>query len=65
MSETAQISIPPRLMAELEDYVREGWARDVNTLVVEAVRRFLESHHKALAQSFIRDDVEWGLHGQD
>jgi len=31
----------------------------------EAIRRFLESHQPGLMDDFIREDVEWGLHGRD
>jgi hypothetical protein len=25
----------------------------------------LESHQEAMAEQFLNEDVEWGLHGQD
>jgi hypothetical protein len=41
--------------------VEEGWATDVNELLAEALRRYLESHSSQLSETFIREDVEWGL----
>jgi hypothetical protein len=31
----------------------------------EAIRRYLDSHRPDLMEKFIRDDVEWGLHGDE
>ena len=28
------------------------------------LRRYLESHSAELAEKFIREDVQWGLHGK-
>jgi hypothetical protein len=37
----------------------------MNALLTEALRRYLESHSEALAEAFVREDVQWGLHGGD
>jgi hypothetical protein len=29
------------------------------------MRRYLESHLETMNECFIREDVYWGLHGQD
>jgi predicted nucleic acid-binding protein len=31
----------------------------------EALRRFLDVHRPELLERFIREDVEWGLHGEE
>ena len=61
----AEISLPKRLAEDLQAQVKAGWFPDINSLVVEAVRRYLESHHSDLNEQFIRRDVEWGLYGDD
>jgi hypothetical protein len=33
--------------------------------MVNAVRRFLETHRPELMERYIWEDVEWGLHGED
>jgi hypothetical protein len=38
-----------------EAFVEQGWAGDLNELLAEALRRYLESHSSRLAESFIRD----------
>ena len=66
MDETsAIILLPPRLAKQVEDYIREGWFPDVNTLIVESLRRYLETHRGELNERFIREDVEWGLYGSE
>jgi len=37
----------------------------MDELIAETVRRYLESHLYAMNEQFIRDDIDWGLHGQD
>jgi metal-responsive CopG/Arc/MetJ family transcriptional regulator len=62
---TVQTKIPDKLYREAESLVREGWFRDEGELLSEALRRFLDTHRPELMEKFIRDDVEWGLHGKE
>lgn len=57
--------VPDKLHARALALVREGWFKSAADLVVEAVRRYVEAHEPALMERFIREDVEWGLHGDD
>jgi hypothetical protein len=65
MPEPVVVNVPPRLFAQLETLVKEGWYTDVDSLVVEALRRYLEAHNLDLSEQFIRQDVDWGLHGNE
>lgn len=60
-----QAELPPELTARARSYVEEGWASDFNELLADALRRFLESHSAPVTESFVRQDVQWGLHGND
>ncbi len=60
-----QVTFPPRVHQQMRALVAEGWFRDESELVIEALRRYLESHQPELMERFIREDVEWGLHGRD
>jgi Arc/MetJ-type ribon-helix-helix transcriptional regulator len=62
---TVQTKIPDKLYQEAESLVKEGWFRDEGELLSEALRRFLDTHRPELMEKFIRDDVEWGLHGNE
>jgi len=65
MSSAIQAELPPELLAQAQAYVEEGWATDVNELLAEALRRYLESHSSQLSETFIREDLEWGLKGNE
>lgn len=56
-----QTEIPIGLLIEVQNLVKEGWFRSVDEVVLDALRRFLESHRVELMEEFIRQDVEWGL----
>jgi len=62
---TLQAQIPEALYDRVNALVRDGWFRDPGEVLGEALRRFIESHQGYLAEKFLRDDVEWGLRGDD
>ena len=65
MTTAIEAQIPDRLAQQAQALVRDGWAADFNAVLVEALRRFLESHRPELTETFLREDVEWGLHGRE
>lgn len=65
MSTTVHADLPDQLARHGQELVRNGWVPDMNTLLTEALRRYLESHQEALAEAHLCEDVQWGLHGQD
>ncbi|HEX3529514.1 MAG TPA: CopG family transcriptional regulator [Thermoanaerobaculia bacterium] len=60
-----EAEVPQRLLGELQDLVTAGWFRSLDEIVVDALRRFVESHRGELMDEQIREDVEWGLRGAD
>jgi Arc/MetJ-type ribon-helix-helix transcriptional regulator len=62
---TIQTEVPEQLYKKVQMLVKEGWFRDEQDIFSEAIRRFLDAHRPDLMEKFIRDDVEWGLHGHD
>jgi len=62
---TIQTEVPEQLYRKAQALVREGWFRDEQNIFSEAIRRFLDAHRPELIEKFIREDVEWGLHGKD
>ena len=66
-TQTAPIraEVPVPLLAQLQALVDQGWFRDLDDLVLDALRRFVDSHPAELMEVFVREDVEWGLHGRD
>jgi hypothetical protein len=62
---TIQTEIPNDLLTQAQDLVEAGWFRNLDELMLDALRRFLESHRGELMEEFIRQDVEWGLTGNE
>jgi Arc/MetJ-type ribon-helix-helix transcriptional regulator len=60
-----EAEIPAQLFAEIQSLVDTGWFRSVDDVVLDALRRFLDSHREELIEGLLREDVEWGLHGRD
>ena len=56
---------PAGLAAQAQKLVEASWFRDFDELLQDALRRFLESHREELMEEFIRQDVEWGLSGDE
>ena len=60
-----QTEVPVGLLVQAEDLIEAGWFRSLDELILDALRRFLESHRAELMEEFIRQDVEWGLEGNE
>jgi len=60
-----ETEIPAQLFNEMQTLVNSGWFRSIDDVVLDALRRFLDSHREDLTEGFLREDVEWGLHGRD
>jgi hypothetical protein len=65
MSNTHHTEIPDQLWQQAQALVQQGWADNLEEIVTDALRRYLESHQAVLTETFIQEDVEWGLHGED
>lgn len=57
--------LPDQLYQEMTTLVTKGWYRSETDIILEALRRFLDIHKAELMEQFIREDVEWGLHGRE
>ena len=60
-----EAELPAALAAQARAFVAEGCASDLDELLAEALRRFLDSHTSELTEAFMKEDVQWGLHGDD
>ena len=63
MTTTIQAEIPEQLVKQAQQMVDRGWAANIESILAESLRRYLESHQDGLSEQFIRDDVAWGLTG--
>ncbi len=62
---TIEAQLPDRLYAKTLSLVQEGWFRDEQEIFLEALCRYLDAHRPELMEQYIREDVEWGLHGDE
>jgi Arc/MetJ-type ribon-helix-helix transcriptional regulator len=62
---TIQAQIPDQLWQQAQALVQHGWANNMQEMLNEALRRYVESHQAVLAESFVQEDLAWGLHGKD
>ena len=65
MKTAIQAELAEQLVADARAFVEESWVGDFNDLLAEVLRRYLESHSLHPAESFIQEDVIWGLRGRE
>ena len=65
MNRMVQAEIPNQLWQQAQIMVQQGWASNLQEIINESLRRYLDSHQDVLTENFILEDVEWGLHGND
>ena len=65
MKTAIQAELPEQLVADARAFVEEGWVGNFDELLADALRRYLESHSSHLAESFIEEEVAWGLRGRE
>jgi Arc/MetJ-type ribon-helix-helix transcriptional regulator len=60
---TIQAEVPDQLFRQVDALVKQGWFRDHDDVIQQALHRFVESHRPELMERFVLQDVEWGLRG--
>ena len=65
MTTRIELEIGKELLADATEFVRDGWIPNLNVLMAEALRRYLDSHSPKVTEKFILQDIDWGLHGSD
>ena len=64
MTTYIQTEIPDQLWKQAQSLVQAGWINNMDALVTESIRRYIESHQQTISEDFIREDVRWGLDGK-
>jgi Arc/MetJ-type ribon-helix-helix transcriptional regulator len=62
---TVQAEVPAQLFTQMEALVEQGWFQNTNDLILDALRRLVETHRPELMEEHLRKDVEWGLYGDE
>lgn len=65
MSTHIETNIPDQLWQQAQNMVKQGLINNMDSLIVESMRRYIESHQQTTNEDFIREDIEWGLRGKD
>jgi Arc/MetJ-type ribon-helix-helix transcriptional regulator len=60
-----QADVPASLFSQAQKLVDAGWFSSIDEMVLDALRRFLDSHRQELIEDFIKEDVKWGLNGDE
>lgn len=60
-----QTEVPDSLLQQAQNLVEAGWFRSLDEVMLDALRRYVESHRVELMETFIRQDAEWGLSGEE
>lgn len=60
-----ETQVPVQLRKEMQRLIADGWYMSENDLILDALRRFLATHRTDLLTQQIREDIEWGLYGQE
>ncbi len=62
---TLRAEVSAKLMTQAQQLVDAGWFGSLDELCAVALRGYLESHHEELMEAYVRQDVEWGLKGDE
>jgi hypothetical protein len=65
MTTVIHAEVPDRLWQQAQAMVEQGWVSDMESLIAESLRRYIDSHQEIITEQFIRSDVDWGLRGRD
>lgn len=61
---TVEAKISDQLDRDIDALVERGWFESREQVLHDALRRFSEAHQPRLMETFVREDVDWGLRGQ-
>ncbi len=62
--ETVPAKLTARLTREIDELVEEGWYASRSEAIRDAVRELIERKKMVRLKKAVREDIEWGLHGE-
>ena len=63
--ETVPAKVTEKLVAEMDELVKEGWYANRSEFIRDAIREKIRRAKLELLEEAIKEDVTWGLHGKD
>ena len=61
--ETVPTKIPSKIKEEMQHIVDEGWYANNSEFIRDAIREKISRIKLEQMEAFLREDIEWGLHG--
>jgi putative addiction module CopG family antidote len=61
--ETIPSKLTPRLVAEIDSLIKEGWYANRSEAIRDAVRNLVERKKLVRLEASVEEDIEWGLYG--
>jgi len=63
--ETIPAKLTKKLVIEMDEIVNEGWYANRSELVRDAIRDIVRKIRSQRMETVIKEDVQWGLHGEN
>ena len=63
MTTRVETKTPDQLWQQAQNMVQQGRINNMDALIAEAIRRYVESHEQILSERFIQEEIEWGVVG--
>lgn len=62
--ETVPAKLTKRIIAEMEELIKQGWYANKSELIRDAIRELVKKQKIAQLESAIKEDIQWGLYGR-
>jgi putative addiction module CopG family antidote len=62
--ETVTAKLTPRLAAEIDALVEDGWYANRSEAIRDAVRNLVDKKNLARLEKAVNEDIEWALHAR-
>ena len=63
--EAIPAKLTPKLLQEMDEIVDEGWYANRSEFIRNAIRDMIKKMKAERIEAAIKEDVNWGLYGQD
>lgn len=63
--ETIPAKITPKLSEAMDELIKDGWYANRSEFIRDAVRDKIAKIKAERLETAIKEDVRWGLHGED
>jgi len=61
--ETVTAKLTPKLIAEIDELINDGWYGNRSEAIRDAVRDLIERKKMMKLTKAVQEDIDWGLYG--